>query len=298
MNYTVLSLFDGIGCGYEALKRIVPSMSNIKYIASEIDQNAIRVAHTNHPDILHIGDVKNIRYVNDELWTDTLHHQGKIDLVIAGSPCQGLSKNGKLLLLDDPRSGLYYEFLRLMHEINPEHFLLENVCMPRVVRDKITEDMKVFNGNIYTINSNTLCAQNRVRLYWTNIPQSGNTNMNHTNSPLTMQQLIGDGYTGIWCRPHGFYKGGYKLNMEKAPCITRSGWLGSFFVCKGEECRRKFTAEECEQLQTLPVGYTAAAGSDHARVSLIGNSWTVDVVSVLLLGALHSSDVILQNSDV
>ena len=283
MTFTVLSLFDGIACGCEAMKRFVPNTWDIQYIASEIDLVAIKVARANHPSIMHVGDVTSLQYSNGVLRSHKLHYKGVIDLIIAGSPCQGFSKNGKRLLLDDPRSGLYYEFLRLMHEIKPAYFLLENVCMPMIVRDKITSDLEVFDAKLYTINSNTLCAQNRVRLYWTNIPQSDVCHIKHAKQ--TLQELLGPRYTGLYCRPHGFYKGGYKV-MIKSPCITKSGWLGSFFVCEGESCRRKFTAEECEQLQTLPVGYTAVAGSDHARVGLIGNGWTVDVIGHLLAGLI------------
>lgn len=92
-----------------------------------------------------------------------------------------------------------------------------------------------------------------------------------------MSDIIKNGYDGIYHRSHGYYKGGFKEKQEKAMCVPRSGWLSSFFVHQHGK-RREFTADECEELQTLPHHYTYDAGSDSARVSLIGNAWTVVVI--------------------
>ena len=151
----VLSLFDGMSCGQIALERAGIKVNN--YFASEIDKYAIQVAKHNYPNTHHIGDVTKVKA--SEL--------PKIDLLIGGSPCQGFSFAGKQLNFDDPRSKLFFEFVRLLNECNPKYFLLENVKMKKEYQDVITEHLGV---EPIEINSNLLSAQNRKRIYWTNIP--------------------------------------------------------------------------------------------------------------------------------
>ena len=156
----VISLFDGMSCGQIALKELDIPIEN--YYASEIDTHAIAVTQENHPGTTQMGDVNNWREWNID-W-------GSIDLVIAGSPCQGFSFAGKQLAFDDPRSALFFEFVHLLEfvrKFNPDvKFLLENVRMKKEFEDVITEYMGV---EPIMINSNLLSAQNRVRFYWTNI---------------------------------------------------------------------------------------------------------------------------------
>jgi DNA-cytosine methyltransferase len=155
----VLSLFDGISCGRIALQRAGIKIDN--YYASEIDKQAIKVSQANYPDIIHIGDVKNVQ-VSELPFIP--------DLVLAGSPCQGFSKAGKQLNFEDPRSKLFFEFIRVLNDIkkiNPNVlYLLENVMMNR-------ESELIINGYMNTkpiiINSSLVSAQNRERNYWTNI---------------------------------------------------------------------------------------------------------------------------------
>ena len=151
----VLSLFDGMSCGRIALDRLGIKVDN--YYASEIDKYAIKVSEANYPDIIQVGDVT-------ELDTSTLP---KIDLVMGGSPCQGFSFAGKQLAFDDPRSALFFEFVRCVKELKPKYFLLENVRMKKEYLDVISEYMGV---EPIMINSALVSAQNRVRYYWTNIP--------------------------------------------------------------------------------------------------------------------------------
>lgn len=151
----VLSLFDGMSCGQIALERAGIKVNN--YFASEIDKYAIQVARHNYPNMQHIGDVTQVKA--SEL--------PKIDLLIGGSPCQGFSFAGKQLNFNDPRSKLFFEFVRLLKECKPKYFLLENVKMKKEYQDVITEHLGV---EPIEINSNLLSAQNRKRLYWTNIP--------------------------------------------------------------------------------------------------------------------------------
>lgn len=151
----VLSLFDGMSCGQIALERAGIKVNN--YFASEIDKYAIQVAKHNYPNTQHIGDVTKVK-------ASELH---KIDLLIGGSPCQGFSFAGKQLNFEDPRSKLFFEFVRLLNECKPKYFLLENVKMKKEHQDVITEHLGV---EPIEINSNLLSAQNRKRIYWTNIP--------------------------------------------------------------------------------------------------------------------------------
>jgi DNA-cytosine methyltransferase len=151
----VLSLFDGMSCGRIALDRLGIKVDN--YYASEIDKYAIQVSQANYPDIIQVGDIT-------ELDLSTLP---KIDLVMGGSPCQGFSFAGKQLAFDDPRSALFFEFVRCVEELKPKYFLLENVRMKKEYLDVISEYMGV---EPIMINSALVSAQNRVRYYWTNIP--------------------------------------------------------------------------------------------------------------------------------
>ena len=150
----VLSLFDGISCGQIALNRAGIKYDN--YYASEIDKHAIKVTQHNYPNTIQLGDVTQIKSKN----------LSKIDLLIGGSPCQGFSFAGKQLNFDDPRSKLFFEFVRLKEELNPTYFLLENVKMKKEFQNVISSYLGV---QPIPINSNIFSAQNRMRYYWTNI---------------------------------------------------------------------------------------------------------------------------------
>ena len=125
----VLSLFDGISCGRVALEKAGIPVE--RYVAYEIEPNAIKISNKNYPQIEHCGDVTT---------ADFTQYEG-FDLLIGGSPCQGFSFAGKQLNFDDPRSKLFFEFVRLVREIKPKYFLLENVKMKKEFRDKISEIM-------------------------------------------------------------------------------------------------------------------------------------------------------------
>lgn len=165
----VLSLFDGISCGRVALERAGVSVS--KYYASEVDKYAVKVSKDNYPDIIQIGDVTKVSYKDGVLSTEKGGFDiGRIDLLLAGSPCQGFSLAGQMLAFDDPRSSLYFEFERILNEVreyNPGvKYLLENVRMKQEHKDVISQRLGV---EPIAINSNLVSAQNRYRLYWTNI---------------------------------------------------------------------------------------------------------------------------------
>lgn len=150
----VLSLFDGMSCGQIALDRAGIKVD--KYFASEIDKYAIKVTQSNYPDTIQLGSVLDVK--GKDL--------PKIDLLIGGSPCQGFSFAGKQLNFNDPRSKLFFEFVRVLKECQPKYFLLENVKMKQEYKDAITE---LLGYEPRLINSALISAQNRERLYWTNI---------------------------------------------------------------------------------------------------------------------------------
>lgn len=155
-----ISLFDGMGCGMITLQELGIKVG--KYYSSEIDKSANKQTKINFPDIIQLGDVIKWREWNID-WAS-------IDLVLAGSPCQGFSFAGKQLAFDDPRSKLFFVFVEILNHIkkhNPNvRFLLENVNMKKEYLRVISEYVGVFPVNI---NSNLVSAQNRNRWYWTNI---------------------------------------------------------------------------------------------------------------------------------
>lgn len=156
----VLSLFDGMSCGQIALRELGVPIE--RYYASEIDKHAIAQTQLNFPETIQLGDVEKWREWNIE-WEE-------IDLLLAGSPCQGFSLAGKMLGHDDPRSRLYWVFLDILHHVqklNPNvKYLLENVRMRPADEARINESLGI---RPVVINSALVSAQNRVRLYWSNI---------------------------------------------------------------------------------------------------------------------------------
>ena len=149
----VLSLFDGMSCGQIALNRA--GVKYDTYFASEIDKYAIKVAQANYPNTVQIGDVTKVDHTQLPF--------GGIDLLMGGSPCQGFSFAGKQLNFKDPRSKLFFEFIRLRDELKPKYVLLENVRMPKSSQHIISAWM---GFQPQAINSSLVSAQNRYRLYW------------------------------------------------------------------------------------------------------------------------------------
>lgn len=178
----ILSLFDGISTGRYCLEQCGTPVEN--YVACEIDKYAIAVSKAHYPDIVQMGDVRGLSITFDVV-TNTTHtrnlltgkhisFKGKYDMIIGGSPCQGFSFAGKQLNFNDPRSILLFEYVDLLNcikEQNPDViFFLENVMMKQQFQDVISELLGV---KPIKLNSALVCAQNRRRLYWTNIPYYG-----------------------------------------------------------------------------------------------------------------------------
>jgi len=300
----VLSLFDGMSCGRIALDKAGIKVD--KYFASEIDKYAIKVAKANYPDTVHVGDVQEIQAAD----------VGEIDLLIGGSPCQGFSFAGKQLNFDDPRSQLFWEYVRLLRDLQPSYFLLENVKMKKQSMDVITEALGV---EPIFINSSLVSAQNRQRYYWTNIPVDGLPE----DKGIVLNDILEDGFSDrvkAHCIDANYFKGGnLKSYFEKhrrqlvfskdglchvgdadirgndnvrrvyhpdgkAPCLTTMG--GGHREPKtltSDTTWRKLTPLECERLQTVPEGYTNHV-SNTQRYKMLGNGWTVDVIAHILKG--------------
>jgi len=294
MKKNVLSLFDGISGCQLALKN-----SNIKidnYFASEIDQSGITITQHNFPKTKQLGDVSNI----------TPNQLPQIWLLTAGSPCQDFSIAGsrKGMVTNDNQeitslkqylklkkkgtkfngqSHLFWEFIRLYHELKPKYFLLENVRMTDKWKNIISNEL---GYQPILINSSDLTAQNRERYYWTNIPNvSQPINKNVRLSDVIPNAIGGYGIRGVNKgnkKPDGsilWEQNGTMRYDFKSNCITTK--KGNTSMIKlNDGSIRQLTIEEAEKLQTLPKNYTKVKGVTLLqRWKGIGNGWTIDVVS-------------------
>jgi site-specific DNA-cytosine methylase len=278
----VLSLFDGMSCGQIALDRLGIRVDN--YFASEIDKYAIQVAKKNYPNTKHIGDVTKVKA--DDL--------PKIDLLIGGSPCQGFSFAGKQLNFDDPRSALFFEYVRLLEECEPKHFLLENVKMKKGSEDVISEILGVKPINI---NSSLVSAQNRKRLYWTNIPGLEQPKDRSIGWGDIREFGVADNFyyseKGLeWIRKHSERKNKPLRiwgNDEKCQMIEASHFKNysaqRFFGIEDEKGLRYITPLESERAQTVPDNYTDCV-SNTQRYKMLGNGWTVKVIEHIFKGLI------------
>lgn len=222
-----LSLFDGMSCGRQALKEA--GIPVAKYFAAEIDKHAIKVGQKNHPDNIQLGDVTKIRTSGGFLLTNTENPDNvechKIDLIIGGSPCQGFSFAGKQLAFDDPRSALFFEFVRLVRELKPRYVLLENVKMKAEFLEIITAHLEhAIEQPIYMtfLNSSLLSAQNRQRYYWTNFPVS-----QPEDRGIMLRDILESGEPVNYSssgRGDGKVEGRGTVNPSKAQTLTATGY--------------------------------------------------------------------------
>lgn len=281
----VLSLFDGISCGRVALER-----ANIpveKYVAYEIEPNAIKISEKNYPEIEHKGDVSIASF---------LQYKG-FDLLIGGSPCQSLSiTQSKTRQNLDGKSKLFFEFVRAFEEAKPKYFLFENVAsMKDECKQVISECLGC--SPIY-IDSADFSAQSRPRYYWTNIPFKSDYEKSKDVLKDIMQDNVPDKY--YYNCDFDFY------GLDKQVCANLhinghdiiKRVLSPNFKCHTLTCvsggshqkkimdngrPRKLTPLEYERLQTLPDNYTQGV-SDTARYTVCGNGWTVDVIAHIFKG--------------
>ena len=287
MIKNVLSLFDGMSCGRIALERAGIKVDN--YFASEIDKYAIQISKKNYPDTKHIGSVVDVKASD----------LPNIDLLIGGSPCQGFSFAGKQLNFEDERSKLFFEYVRLLEECKPKYFLLENVKMKKEYQDIISSYLGV---EPILINSSLVSAQNRERLYWTNIPNvlppqdkgliiedillnEFNIDYIEDFKNCVRKNLVGVDINSF-TKDSGFAQipvssgfQDHKIGIIKSPCL-RAGNSFCLVQTKNKGIRR-LRPIECERLQTVPDNYTEGV-SNSQRYKMLGNAWTVDVIAFIL----------------
>lgn len=341
----VLSLFDGIACGRLALERAGIPLDG--YYASEIDNNAMRIATHNYEDIVELGGVAELSYdkATGTLYSDKgVLQVGHIDLMIGGSPCTDFSSIGmrrgmsteeeQVTSLDqymrlkqegvtfNGQSYLFWEYVRLLNEVQPDYFLLENVVMAERWRNIISEAV---GCKPIAINSALVSAQNRPRLYWTNIPNvkapddkgitldsilDENADTEDVFRTKTVQRAMPRLMKNYGYIPPRFNAYNASKINDKACALSRGSMITSscatlLFVPvadgvhtvedgildgrykvplqNGRYNVRHLNLTEMERLQTLPDGYTAGAGvAKQARSRAIGNGWTADVIAHIL----------------
>ncbi len=298
----VLSLFDGMSCTQIALEKANINVKN--YYASEVDKHAMQITLKNYPRTQQLGCIKKVKF-------DALP---QIDLLVGGSPCRGFSQAGKRLNFNDSRSKLFFEFVRVLKECKPKYFLLENVKMKKEYSDIISELLGV---QPIEINSSLVSAQNRIRLYWTNIknikqPKDRGIKLidilEHGTTDRNKSYCIDANYAKSGNLKSYFEKNrrqlifsknglchvgdadikGFDINkrvyhtMGKSPTLpASSGSAREPKILYGEESNykyRKLTTIECERLQTVPDNYTEGV-SETQRYKMLGNGFTVDIIA-------------------
>lgn len=288
----VLSLFDGISCGMVALERAGVPVE--RYYASEIDATAIEISKKNYPDIERLGDVTK--------WREWAIPWSEIDMVIGGSPCQGFSFAGKKLNFEDVRSKLFFEFVDILNHIkqyNPKViFLLENVVMKKEHKDVISEYLGV---EPVLINSNCFSAQNRPRLYWSNIDitqppkESTETLRAVFDGTLKHREIhINHPETIVKCRSYYQYDQNLRGNNSQDQRFYDIDTKCNTLLLSGSSIPKVrvddgkiwlLTPEECAKLQTLDREYINVDGvSNAAKYKALGNGWTVDVIAHIFRG--------------
>ena len=293
-----MSLFDGISCGMVALERAGIPVE--KYFASEIDTYAMKVSQKNYPNIIQIGDIENIT-------RETIQEMGHIDLIIGGSPCQGLSssnvwlKDGEYGVNGTGKSRLFWQYVRVLNlvkEINPNvKFLLENVGSASA------KDKEVINETLdcagVTFNSQLLSAQNRNGVYWTNFDFEVPTSRKEVYMQDILEDSVSDKYyltqkmydCIMSPATKGWQSGKMEINLKIARPLTATmhkmhradtdNYVSTEYKPADKTNVRRLTPLECERLQTLPDNYTEGI-SDTNRYKCIGNGWTVDVIAHIL----------------
>ena len=288
----VLSLFNGIGSIWLALDKANIQVDN-RY-SSEIDKHSNKVNDYHYTDTIQLGCVKQVDGSRLK----------KIDLLVGGSPCQGFSYSGKKLNFEDPRSALFWEFVRLLKETKPKYFLLENVTMKKEWQDIISESLGV---EPILINSSLVSAQLRKRLYWTNIPNItlpedkdiviGDI-LDNRDYSLNAGSIIGRRLDEFGKRkdydktiPLIQYIEVRKDNLKKSKCLTtvdKDNILTHLDIGRhpnafeNKHLYRYFTLSECCRLQNIPEDYFYNLVSESKGKKMLGNGWTIDVISHIL----------------
>ena len=273
----VLSLCDGMSCGQIALERAGIKVD--KYFASEIKNIAIKVTQYNYPNTIQIGDVNKIFYKNGVLHTEKGDFKVKIDMVIFGSPCQSLSsamkKDLRVGFSNMEKSGLFFSCYRVLKEVNPKYFLVENVAsMKNENRDIISSLLGV---EPIKINSSLVSAQLRNRYYWTNVP---NVTLPDDKNIL-LQDILTSGYTDRK-KARALLVSDSRPLIDKEKMMHRyrkTGFTTIVYDIKNDDNSiRYFNQTELERLQTVPEGYTKCLTRNQAA-NVLGDGWTIDVIA-------------------
>ena len=283
----VLSLFDGISCGMVALERAGIPVE--RYVAYEIEEDAIKISNKNYSQIEHCGDVFK---------ADFTEYQG-FDLLIGGSPCTfwSIARNDRETTSDGFGFELFKQYVRALKESGCRYFLYENnYSMHKDIKEEITKYLGV---EPIMINSELVSAQSRKRLYWTNIPgvkqpqdkgimlqdiiESGMVDRN--KSLCLARRYAGfNGSQSYLCRRY-FGKSFGQAVFEKDIEGIKHKWKQNPYFESDDKNIRQMTVKECERLQTLPDNYTNVDGvSTQMRIEAIGNGWTVDVIAHIFTG--------------
>lgn len=279
---TVLSLCDGMSCGQIALERAGIKVN--KYFASEIKDIAIKVTRDNYPNTIHIGSVTEVSYKDGILHTENGDFKTDIDIVIFGSPCQTFSIAMKTELRvgleNEEKSGLFLECYRVLKEVNPKYFLMENVA--RMKKDDEEFITKLMRVKPIRLNSRLVSPQLRDRLYWTNIPDVTTPE----DKGITLQSTLTSGYTDR-------EKARALLVSDSRPLTTKSKMIHRYVSTgfttlvweekNNDESVRYMNQVELERCQTVPEGYTKCLTRNEAA-SVLGDGWTVDVIAHILRG--------------
>lgn len=300
----VLSLFDGMSCGQIAFDKLGIKFDGVnnKYFASEIKKHAIKVTKHNYPNTIHIGDVTKVSYKNGTLYTENGEYEvGEIDYLIGGSPCQDFSiakLNNTKYGLEGDKSKLFYEYLRLLKEIDPKYFLLENVRMKEDSKKQLDSYLGV-EGRY--INSIDFSFQNRPRFYWTNInilpyePKDINfQDYKDTDYEYCKQFKVNKTISRLrmWNNGNGTnnFKSGCAnvTDSEKIFCLTRfQDRCPNSGLIEFDDFCRFLTRRELELAQTVPVGYTNCLSYNQAQ-DVLGDGWTVDVIVHILKSSFNT----------
>ena len=289
----VLSLFDGISCGQVALNRAGIKIDN--YYASEIKKHAIRVTQKHFPNTIQIGDVTKVKYKDGILYTENGEFKvGKINLLIGGSPCQNFSMARACMYeidgLKGDKSKLFYEYLRILKEINPDYFLLENVKMKKESYEELNSYLGVKG---ISINSELVSFQKRPRIYWSNIPNITIPEDKHINfqdykdtdhdycNQFKVKRT--PSREKMWNNGQGrnstLKSCANVTNSDKVYCLTRKqDRCPNSGLIEFDDFCRYLTRREIELAQTLPIGYTDGLSYNQMQ-DVCGDGWTVDVIA-------------------
>lgn len=247
------------------------------YFAAEIKSIAIKVTQDNFPNTIQIGDVNKISYHDGTLYTEKGNFKINFDLVIFGSPCQSFSiamkANKRIGLADKNKSGLFLECYRILKEINPPYWFVENVSS---MKKEDEDSLSNFLGcKPYKINSKLVCAALRSRLYWTNIPNF----VPPEDKKITLQSILTSGYTDR-------KKARALLVSDSRPCKDKISLLNRYnrrfgtivWEEKGnDDSIRVLNQIELERCQTVPEGYTKCLTRNQAA-DVLGDGWTIDII--------------------